>query len=146
MKEKKWIDCPSCGSKGTMKYYKNKSEKYTALGYKPIVITGLDGYFCSSCDEGVFTIKSAKRINAMMAEEKARQDSSRIVATEIVDVETVAKKLEITRQRVHQMMIEGKLSYVFVGRKRYPIKKNEPFIKGLKKRIRAESLKKGHNG
>lgn len=135
MKEKKWVDCPSCGSKGTMKYKKGMSETYRNPGYEPITVTHLDGYFCSACGEGIYSIKSNKNITSKLTDEKARQDSKRIVASDLIDVDSVAKKLSVTRQRVHQMMDEGKISYVYVGKHRFPVRDNESSYKKLKKRI-----------
>jgi YgiT-type zinc finger domain-containing protein len=135
MKEKKWIDCPSCGSKGSMKLKNNVSETYRNPGYGPITVKQLDGYFCAVCGEGIYTIKSNKKIVSTLADEKARQDSKRIVASEILDVESVAKTLAVTRQRIHQMMDEGKISYVYVGKYRFPVRRNEQSLKLLKKRI-----------
>ncbi len=139
MKEKKWVDCPSCGSKGSMLYRKNISETYCNPGYHPITVTGLDGHFCRVCDEGIFSIKSNKKIASSIAEGKALQDSDKIVASSITDVDSVAKTLSVSRQRVHQMMDEGKLSYVYVGKNRFPIKGNEKSIKLLKMRIKKRS-------
>jgi len=139
MKEKKWVDCPSCGSKGSMQYRKNITETYRNSGYNPIKVAGLDGYFCRVCNEGIFTIKSNKKIASSIAEGKALQDSDKIVASSITDVDSVAKTLSVSRQRVHQMMDEGKLSYVYVGKNRFPLKSNEKTIKQLKMRIKKQS-------
>lgn len=133
MKEKKWIDCPACGAKGTMKYMKDISETYRHKNYKPITIDHLDGQFCTKCDDGFFSIKSMRRIDSILAEEKAKQDASRVYASDLLEIDTVKELLNVTRQRVHQMMNEGKLHYVFVGESRYPTKNNEFNV--LKKRI-----------
>jgi hypothetical protein len=125
MKEKKWVDCPCCGSKGTMKIKSGIHETYRLQGYKPIRIGPLEGSFCSICREGFYTLKSEKFIHSRVAEEKAKQDSDRIVASEILEIEDVVKKLHVTRQRVHQMMKEGKLKYVYVGKTRMPLKDND---------------------
>lgn len=133
MKEKKWVDCPVCGARGAMKYKKNVSETYRHKNYKPITVNNLDGQFCDKCNDGFFSIRSMRRIDSILAEEKARQDSSRVCASDLLEIDTVKQMLNVTRQRVHQMMSEGKLHYVFVGGSRYPTKKNEFDI--LKKRI-----------
>jgi YgiT-type zinc finger domain-containing protein len=137
MREKKWVDCPSCGTKGSMKFKKNISQTYRNPGYEPITVTHLDGYFCAVCDEGLFTIKSSKKIMSQLADEKARQDSKRIVASSILDVDSVAKTLSVSRQRVHQMMDEGKLSYVYVGKNRFPLKSDDSSFRLLKRRAHA---------
>lgn len=135
MKQKKWIDCPSCGARGSMKYRKNLSETYRNPDYELITVNYLDGYFCDVCNEGIFTIKSNRKIVASIADEKARQDSKRVVASSILDVDTVAKTLSVSRQRVHQMMTEGKLSYVYVGKNRFPVKTADRSFKLLKKKM-----------
>jgi YgiT-type zinc finger domain-containing protein len=122
MKIKKWIDCPSCGAKKSMKHKKNITETYKISGYEPITITSLDGDFCSECSEGFYSIRSEKIINSRVAEEKAKQDSSKVVASELMEIDTIAKKLSVSRQRIHQMMNEGKIRYVYVGKLKFPLK------------------------
>jgi YgiT-type zinc finger domain-containing protein len=122
MKIKKWKDCPSCGAKNSMKVKKNISETYKIPGYNPITINSLDGQFCTECSEGFFSIKSEKVINSKLAEEKAKQDSNKIVASELMEIDTIAKKLSVSRQRIHQMMNEGKIRYVYVGTLKFPLK------------------------
>jgi YgiT-type zinc finger domain-containing protein len=122
VKIKKWKDCPSCGAKNSMKNKTNISETYTSSGYKPITIHSLDGYFCSVCSEGFFSLKSEKIINSRLADEKAKQDSDKIVASELIEIDAVAKKLSVSRQRIHQMMNEGKIKYVYVGKLKFPLK------------------------
>lgn len=122
MKITKWVDCPSCGSKNSMKLKKNITETYNFSGYTPITINALDGYFCSICSEGFYSLKSEKIINSKLAAEKAKQDSTKIVASDLMEIDTIAKKLSVSRQRVHQMMNEGKLRYVYVGKLKFPLK------------------------
>jgi YgiT-type zinc finger domain-containing protein len=122
MKIKKWKDCPSCGSKNSMNHKKNISETYIISGYEPITIGSLDGYFCSECSEGFYSIRSEKIINSKLAEEKAKKDSDKIVASELMEIDTIAKILSVSRQRIHQMMNEGKIRYVYVGKLKFPLK------------------------
>lgn len=136
MKEKKWTDCPSCGSKGTMKSKKGIYETYNLKGYAPIKVGPLEGQFCSVCGDGFYSIKSERILNSQIAESKAKQDSKRTVASDLLDVDTIAKKLGISRQRIHQMMSEGKLQYVYVGSLRFPLKRNEARFKSIKKSLR----------
>jgi DNA-directed RNA polymerase subunit RPC12/RpoP len=136
MKEKKWIDCPYCGSKGTMIRKKGIYEIYTLKDYKPIKIGPLEGDFCYVCDEGFYVKMSEKFINSKLAEEKAKQDSERTVASQLLDVDTIAKKLNVTRQRIHQMMSEGKLQYVYVGNLRFPRKINKEQFYKIRNRLR----------
>ncbi len=134
MKEKKWVDCPACGSKGTMNQRDGITKTFRHAGYVPIRIDGLDGRFCTACKDGFYSISSTRRINSILAEEKAKQDSSRVVASELLDVDHVVRRLAVTRQRVHKMMDEGKLHYVYVGTSRFPTTRND-FSK-LKERMR----------
>lgn len=53
----------------------------------------------------------------------------------------VVKKIQVSRQRVHKMMEEGKLPYVFIGERRYPIKNQEVFNK-LKKTVKTHARAK----
>lgn len=122
MRQKKWKDCPSCGSMGSMKLKKGVKETFKNKEYKAITITGLEGYFCDQCKDGIYTIKSQSKISSVLAEEMAKQDSARIVASKLITIDEAAKKLKKSRQRIHQMMDEGKLHYVFVGNLRFPIK------------------------
>jgi hypothetical protein len=142
MKEKKWIDCPSCGSKGSMISKKGIYETYTLKNYSPIKIGPLEGDFCSVCNKGFFTIKSEKIINSKLAEEKARQDSERTVASQLLDIDTIAKKLKVTRQRIHQMMNEGKLQYVYVGNLRFPRKYNAEQFNKIRNSLRYKARAK----
>jgi len=142
MKEKKWIDCPSCGSKGTMKIKKNLFETYSIKGYAPISINHLDGQFCEVCGEGFYSVKSERHIASTVADEKAKQDSARTVASELIEVETMAHLLSVSRQRVHQMMDEGKIQYVYVGKLRFPVKKSSSHGKILHRKDKKNSMKK----
>ncbi len=141
MKEKIWIDCPSCGSKGSMKPKKNLSETYSPEGYTAITIKNLEGQFCNICGDGFYSLKSEKIIKATMAEEKARQDSGRTVASELIEIETMASLLSISRQRVHQMMDEGKIRYVFVGKLRFPVKETTLRSKIINRKEKKNSVK-----
>jgi len=142
MKEKIWIDCPSCGSKGSMKPKKNLSETYSPEGYTSIIIKNLDGQFCNICGDGFYSLKSEKIIKATMAEEKARQDSGRTVASELIEIDTMASLLSVSRQRVHQMMDEGKIRYVFVGKLRFPVKETTPRSKIIDRKEKKNTVKK----
>jgi YgiT-type zinc finger domain-containing protein len=141
MKEKKWIDCPSCGSKGSMKTKKNLCETYSIKGYAPITIDHLDGQFCTVCGEGFYSIASEKLIKATVADEKAKQDSGRTVASELIEVDTMAHLLSISRQRVHQMMDEGKIQYVYVGKLRFPVKNAASRIKVMHRKDKKKTVK-----
>ena len=125
MKEKKWVDCPSCGSKDSMALKTNITENYHVKDYGNLKITGLDGYFCKVCKDGIYSIKSQNLIHALVAEFKARKDANSVVAAELVSVDQMAKRLKITRQSIHKMMNKGKIKYVFVGDIRLHLKNQE---------------------
>ena len=140
MKEKKWVDCPSCGSKGTMKRREGVAKTFRHADYAPIRIRGLDGYFCASCGDGIYSPRSTARINSVLAEEMAKRDSSRVPASDLLEVDQVVRRLAVSRQRVHKMMDEGKLHYVYVGALRFPTVRNDFSL--LKKRIHATRKQK----
>jgi len=127
-----------------MKERKNFTDIVTPEGYDPIEIGPLSGHFCDKCGNGFLNRQSEKLLDKQVAEGKARQDSGRLAISEITDVDTVAKAIRVSRQRVHKMMEEGKLPYVFIGERRYPIKNQQIFdslSKNLKKRSPDESKK-----
>ena len=124
MREKKWIDCPACGAKKSMRTKKGLKERFTPSGYPPFVVTGLDGQFCRSCGEGFWSLKSERRIASLLAEHMARHDATRIVAAELASVQEAANVMHVTVQGVHKMMNEGRLRYVIVGDSRLPIRKD----------------------
>ncbi|HSV97788.1 MAG TPA: YgiT-type zinc finger protein [Spirochaetota bacterium] len=136
---KKWVDCPTCGSKGTIKYVRNRKEVVEPQGYGKIIVKNLDGYFCSACGDGFYTRKSMNLFNSAVAYGKARQDSHRVVVGDLLEVSSVAGRLDVTSQRVHQMMKEGKLHYVIVGKYRIPTRRNEKIFPGLRKKIHENS-------
>ena len=124
-----------------MKSKKNLSETYLPQGYTAITIKNLDCQFCNICGDGFYSLKSEKIIKATMAEEKARQDSGRTVASELIEIETMASLLSISRQRVHQMMDEGKIRYVFVGKLRFPVKETTLRSKIINRKEKKNSVK-----
>jgi YgiT-type zinc finger domain-containing protein len=122
MKDKKWIDCPSCGEKNSMIFKSDHTETYSVKSYGNIKIPNLEGFFCKSCKDGIFTKKSQNIINAAVAELKAKKDADVTVASDLISVDEMAKKLKLTRQSIHKMMNIGKIRYVFVGDIRLPLK------------------------
>lgn len=124
MREKKWVDCPACGGKKTMRSKKNLSERFMPAGYPPLDIRGLDGQFCESCGEGFWSLKSEKYIARLLAEHMAEHDATRVVAAELASVQEAAKAMRVTVQGVHKMMDEGRLRYVVAGGSRLPIRKD----------------------
>ncbi len=136
MRERKWKDCPSCNSIGTMKLKKNAKETFNIKKYQPITISDIEGYFCSNCGKGIYTIRAKKKIKSLLALEKAKQDSLRVVAADLMDIGYISKKLGVSIQRVYQMMNEGKIDYVFVGKNRFPIKIDDATLNELKKKVR----------
>ena len=123
MREKKWVDCPACGAKGSMRTRKNQDERFHPSGYPPLDISRLDGQFCDSCGEGFWSLKSERRIARLLAEHMARHDATRVVAAELASVQEAAKVMRVTVQGIHKMMDEGRLRYVVAGGSRLPIRK-----------------------
>ena len=133
MKEKRWIDCPICGAKTTMKHRSGISEKIKREGYKPFVIGDLEGQFCTKCGEGFLSIKSKKSFYAQYYEEIAKQDSEKTLVSEVMEVKELADILGVTKQRVHQMMQEGKVPSVFFGKNRMPKRLDRAAVNKIKK-------------
>ena len=123
MREKKWIDCPSCGAKKSMRKKQRQKERINPAGYPPLDIAVLNGQFCASCDEGFWSLKSERRIAELLAEHMAQHDATRVVAAELASVQEAAKAMQVTVQGVHKMMKEGRLRYVVAGGTRLPIRK-----------------------
>jgi len=67
MSEKKWIDCPACGAKNSMRKRMRQKERFNPSGYPPLDISGLDGQFCDSCGEGFGSLKSERTITRRLA-------------------------------------------------------------------------------
>lgn len=124
MREKQWIDCPSCGAKKSMRRLKGQDERYNPAGYPPLDISELDGQFCKYCGEGFWSQKSERRIARLLAEHMAGYDSTRIVAAELASVKEAAEAMHVTVQGIHKMMNEGRLRYVVAGGSRLPIRKD----------------------
>lgn len=124
MREKKWVDCPACGTRDSMQAGNDLSERFNPAGYAPVDITGLDGQFCTSCGEGFWSLKSERRIARHLAEHMARQDATRVVVAELASVQEAAQAMQMTVQGVHKMMNEGRLRYVVAGGSRLPIRKD----------------------
>lgn len=122
MKDKKWVNCPSCGAKGSMSLKNNINEIYHIKNYGVLKISNLSGYECNQCKERIFLIKSSNKINSAIIDLKAKKDSNKIFASDLVPVEEFMKKFGKTRQRIHQMMNEGKIQYAYVGDLRFPLK------------------------
>ncbi|MFA5519238.1 MAG: type II toxin-antitoxin system MqsA family antitoxin [Spirochaetota bacterium] len=141
MKFDKHKNCPICGTENSINERKNFTDIITPEGYSDIKIGPLSGHFCSQCGEGFLDRESEKLFDKQIAEEKAKQDSKRLTASEITDVDFVVKKINVSRQRVHKMMEEGKLPYVFIGERRYPVK-NQKIFDELRKKVRTQALLK----
>lgn len=123
MREKKWRDCPACGARGSMHVRTGISETFNPADYAAIVIEGLDGSFCDLCGEGFWSLQSERKLARELSEEMARQDSMRVVASDIASVQEAAEAMLITPQGVHKMMQEGRLRYVYAAGHRLPIRK-----------------------
>lgn len=137
----KYKNCPICGAQNCMKERKNFKDTVTPDGYAPIEIGPLTGHFCSKCGEGLLVRESEKLFDKQIGEGKARQDSKRLVISEITDVDDVVKSIKVSRQRIHKMMEEGKLPYVFIGERRYPVK-NQEIFDALSKSVKTHAVRK----
>ena len=135
MKQKEWKDCPVCGKKGSMKLKKRLFDVVELKGYEPIRVGPLEAFICNNCGDGFNTIKSSRMRKAQIAEGRARQDSERTVVTDVIDINTLAGKLSVSRQRIRQMMEEGKIPYVFVSGIKYPVKSDVEAIATKMKRV-----------
>jgi excisionase family DNA binding protein len=122
MRQKKWIDCPVCGAKHTMKKQTGIAHRFHPRGYPPVDIEGLDGQFCESCGDGFWSLKSEKTISRALGEHMAKEDAGRLVANELASVPEVAEHLKVSRQAVHKMMDEGRLRYVQTRSLRLPVR------------------------
>ena len=136
MREKKWIDCPVCGSKGTMKHKAKIMEPVKPLGYEAVTIGPLDGQFCTACGEGFYSRSALKHRAKQLAEAKAIQDSKKVPASNITDIDSLVKIMKVSRQRVHRMMDEGKIPYVYLGSGslRLPIRQSDDFFRNIVRR------------
>jgi len=136
MKEKTWKDCPSCGAKNKMKGRRNLTETFEVKDYSPIDVKGLSGQFCTSCADGFYSIASERKIKAEIGKGKARQDSERVVASQLIEPVELSAMLNVSRSRATQMLDEGKVRYVFTAKnKRMVIVPSKEEIKQLKKKV-----------
>ncbi len=122
MKQKKWQHCPSCGAKDTMVFKKNLEQEICLKDYPSLTIPDLHGYECRKCKEAILNIQTCRQVDSLVGEHKAKVDSKRIVAAKLTEVATMTKLLRVSRQRVHQLMIAGKIPYVFIDQTRVPIR------------------------
>ena len=123
MREKKWIDCPVCGSKGSMRKKRGIRELAELKGYPSVEIDGLSGQFCEICGDGFWSLRSERKIARELTEHMAQHDATRVVAADLSSVQEAAKALHVTPQGVHKMMDDGRLRYVYAGGFRLPIRK-----------------------
>lgn len=124
MKDKKWVNCPSCGSSNSMQFKKNVFETYQYKNEPKITIGPLSGYFCKKCNDGIFNQKSSKLIKTKLTEHRARCDAKTTPASALMLVKEASQILKVTRQAVYKMMKEGKIESVFIGDLRLPKRKS----------------------
>lgn len=122
MKQKKWKHCPVCGAKNSMKKKKALQQTIRLKGYPPLTVKNLEGFECSRCREAIVTIHACRRVDRLVAKLRAKVDSTKVVAAELMEVSKAKKVLHVSRQRVHQMMSDGKIPYVYIGSTRFPIR------------------------
>jgi YgiT-type zinc finger domain-containing protein len=137
MRDKKWVDCPACGSKGSMEFRTDVTEVRAPKGYPSVKIKGLKGYFCKVCGDGVWLRESENKIAAEVMALKAREDAKVIPAGELVSVANAAKVIGVTPSRIHQMMDRGDVRYVFVDGLRFPVRRD---LERLKESRRKQSI------
>lgn len=62
-----WVDCPCCGTKGSMEYRHGIECEAKVKGYLPIKVGPLDGHFCNHCNDGFYTKESAQLRESQIA-------------------------------------------------------------------------------
>lgn len=122
MKQKVWKHCPACGAKDSMTFKKSLAQNIHLKDYPSLTIRKLQGYECEKCKEAILNIQTCRQVDRLVGEHKAKVDSKRIVAANLTEVAALTKLLGVSRQRVHQMMIAGKIPYVFIDQTRIPIR------------------------
>ena len=110
-----------------MQFKKDLVQTINLKDYPPLVIKNIQGYLCGVCKEGLINISECRHMDHLVGEHKAKTDSQRIVAAELADMAEARELIGVSRQRLHQMMHEGKIPYVYINHSRIPIRK------GLKK-------------
>lgn len=70
-----WVDCPSCGAKGSMERRTDVAYSVTPHGCRRIEIEGLEGYFCRLCEDGVWTRASIRKIGQAVGRARVQQSS-----------------------------------------------------------------------
>jgi hypothetical protein len=105
-----------------MRFKKGLREHCEMKSYSGIDVEGLDGHFCTKCEDGFWTLASERKLSQALSEHMAREDSTRVTASEIASVKEAAQALSITVQGVHKMMKEGRLRYVVAAELRLPIR------------------------
>lgn len=137
-KDKVWVDCPICGSDGSMSLKTNKIFESNKSDFGPIKVSGLSGYFCKKCGDGFFNIKSQNIINAHIAEVRAIRASKVVMVSEVTTLEMLAKTLHSSKQYAHKIMREGKVPAVYVAGEMKPF--NQSILKA--KEIYSARLKR----
>ena len=121
MREKIWRDCPTCGSKASMKRENHRRDIFVREGHR-LTIKGLSGQFCGVCKEGFYDLASQRRISSELGKFLARIDSEKSIPPKyIISVKELAKRYDVSTKRVHQMMDEGKVRYVNVADLHLPL-------------------------
>ena len=114
--------CPQCGA--AMRRKESMSEVIKFEG-ESTQVTGLSGWFCTSCDEAIFDDDSARRYgeagDALIAQGRARRQS---------EIRRIRKKLGLTQIEAGKLVGVGKLAFSRYerGETRVP----EPLVKLLR--------------
>ena len=144
-KDRVWKNCPSCGTENSMVYKSNVTETYTSKRgeFEPFQVTGLDGYFCKVCDDGIFTIKSSNKIEAAMTHHFAPMNAKKTLFCDLTTVEEMAEVLGISRQRISYMLKNGMISYAILDNGfKLPLRSEIGRIKEERERRKRQRAKK----
>jgi galactose-1-phosphate uridylyltransferase len=140
MREKKLKDCPLCGATNSMKLKNNIFMKLKTNDYDEIEVGPLSGQFCEECGDGFYDAKSNRLRAKQISEGQAKQDSHRLKISDITDIEHITKITKLSKQRICQMMDEGKIPYVIIGsHSRFPVMRDTNFYLSLIKRRDAKT-------
>ena len=99
-----------------MVYKSNVSHTYTSKrgSFEPFEVTGLDGYFCNICGDGIHTTKSSNKINAAMVHSLAPVRAKDTLFCNLTTPEEMAKALGISSPRISFMIEKGMISYAML--------------------------------
>jgi YgiT-type zinc finger domain-containing protein len=68
MEDRVWRDCPSCGTKNSMR--RNELMTFKSPRFR-LFIENLKGYECSKCHDGIYDQESSNKVEKMIKEAKS---------------------------------------------------------------------------